>query len=330
MSLRQRIDSRVDRDTSASRLSVAIPFHRLDDYLVRAFESAAKDCTAVDEILMINDSNVNSNEVAAWLSSRVALRSAKVRFIDNQTGGIVEARNLALTHSANEFLSFLDSDDIWLPGRRARHIRILEGNLKASGVSSNVSYICVHGRQIGRSQASHPFLTSTLSPLSRYFPRFRTSSTTIRVSRALSVGGFKEAESDCEDFGLWLRLQVLDEAILTDRMLAAQYTIHPGQISNQIGGLAIREHQLLTLQALRSASFERLLPRIFVSQIIRSIVNRGIVSRMLGYTTEISRLTLRDLLSPVLVLLSIYLHATARMYGQSSCEICELEHAKET
>ncbi len=307
------------------RMSIAIPFHRLDNYLLCALNSAAIDSKAEDEILLINDSTRKSADVAAWLKSHDLKVESALRFIDNHIGGIVAARNLALQHSKNEILSFLDSDDIWLIGRRDHHLSLLNLNPDVSGVSSNVRYVCPHGHVLGESQIFHPALLSMLGPISKFFPRFRTSSTTIRVSHAAEVGGFRVSEANCEDFGLWLRLQVHRGAILADKMVAANYTLHPDQVSHTLAAKALETHKELTLAALNSASSTSRAQWAAIRRITKAIEDGGILSGVLGYS-KLQAFRSMDGFSPRLLLLALYLHRSARAYRRSRCLECEHLH----
>lgn len=306
-----------------SRMSVAIPFHRLDGYLIKAIKSVSGDCQLEDEILLINDSGENSDAVNTWMQSHKIEIPAQVRIIDNKSGGIVSARNIALKYSKNEYLSFLDSDDTWVSGRRDCHLAALKNSPEISGVSSNVRYTCPHGKNLSQSQISHPALEKLLSPIQSFFPRFRTSATTIRVSRAVAVGGFKESESACEDFGMWLRLHRDRGGMLADCSIGAHYTIHADQISNKIAGMALKTHQSLTLHALKESNLKQKRKRVAVRRIIKSIESGGLISLMLGYSQP-RPLRFTDFSSPTLLLLGFYLHLTARSYRRSPCTDCEL------
>lgn len=304
------------------RMSIAIPFHRLDSYLVNAIDSAAIDATAEDEILLINDSTRKSADVAAWLKSHDLKVESSLQFIENHIGGIVAARNLALQHSKNEVLSFLDSDDTWVIGRRDHHLSLLNLNPDVSGVSSNVRYVCSHGHELAESQIYHPVLLSMLGPISRFFPRFRTSSTTIKVSHAAEVGGFKDSEANCEDFGLWLRLQVHRGVILADKMVAANYTLHPDQVSHTLATKALETHKELTVAALKLATSASRAQWAAIRRITDAIDDGGILSWILGYS-KLRPLRFIVSFSPRVLLLALYLHRSARAYRKSRCLECE-------
>jgi hypothetical protein len=319
-----RRDIGVEGPLFPDRLTIAIPFHRVDAFFVSAISSVSVDCKSQDEILLINDSTMTSEDVAAWLKSRDLSIASNVRFIDNRVGGIVAARNIALENSRNEILSFLDSDDTWVAGRRDRHLTLLRTIPRISGVSSNVRYVCPHGRELAQSQIVHPLLLRMLGPISRFFPRIRTSATTIKVSDALRVGGFKSSESDCEDFGLWLRLQARGEPILVDRGVAANYTIHPDQVSHALAAKALQAHKTLTVAALREVQMSDLGQKVKARRILASIESGGILSWVLGY----SRFRLLGDIgsgSPRVLLLALFLHLSARSYGRSTCSECEQE-----
>lgn len=301
-------------------LTLAIPFHRIDSLLERAVESVVDDLTSNDELLLINDSPFSNILAEEFLASALGTLKSAVSIIKNDGKGIVCARNAALSNARFEVLSFLDSDDVWVPGRRERHLEFLRRNPEAPGVCSEILYLCVHGRYLGRSRLSQKLLRKYLNLELKLFPRIRTSSTSIRVESALKAGGFLESESDCEDFGLWLRLQKGGDQLLIDKAIGAKYTIHSGQLSAIIGSTATQRLRALTMSALIEE--EKKSPSRFSRSIIRSIDNGGFVDWALTGANFRSRQLYSDLLHPKLLLITIFLVVTAVVVRRQTCPVC--------
>lgn len=306
-------------------LTVLVPFHRLDDFLALAVKSVLRDLQIRDEVLLINDTGEAPAVVEGWLDKHSIPLAKNLRIVENSVRGIVGARNLGLRLAKSEYISFLDSDDIWLEGRRSRHLSILSSQPDLAGVTSDVNYICRHGSQIGRSDIHHPFLKKLIGPLADFFPRVRTSATTIKASLALEVGGFRESEVACEDFGLWLRLQTHKATITSDPIPGANYRIHQAQITNVIGSKALHEVRRLTSTALTS-ELEATTPRrnaTILTRTAMSIRGGGLLALALGGAISGRRQWLRDLFSAKILLVLCYLHLTARSLNRSNCGECD-------
>lgn len=97
-------------------ISVIIPVYNAEAFLTKAVESALQ-FDEVKEILLIEDASTdNSLEVCKKLSgenSRIHL----FQHFDKGNHGAGESRNLGLEKASEEFITFLDADDYYLPNR---------------------------------------------------------------------------------------------------------------------------------------------------------------------------------------------------------------------
>lgn len=97
------------------RLSVIIPFFNEIELIGRAVESVISQCRAgIDlEIIICNDGLIPNASILSKLPD-----SSCINVVSNKaTKGPGGARNMAITNASGEFIAFLDSDDIWLPGK---------------------------------------------------------------------------------------------------------------------------------------------------------------------------------------------------------------------
>lgn len=304
-------------------LTAVIPFHRLDEYFHIAVKSCIEDLNPNDELLLINDSSFLEPEVLTWLKKATGKElPMNVRILPNREGGIVAARNLSLSAAKSLFVSFLDSDDVWISGRRDRHLNILSENDRSPGVTSNVIYVCRHGSNIGSSR-SFRVIGEHLNEVLRLFPRIRTSATTVRVDFAKKVGAFKKSEYYCEDFGLWIRLQVAYGDFILDEISAAKHRIHVNQISNAIGANATKTVVELTLKQLKSTKVADFLDNKSWITKLNLSTNQGLI--FFGLTGKIGNFwqTALDLCQPKLFVIAAYLLLTGRMWKQQQCKECK-------
>jgi len=89
-------------------ISAVIPTYNRAPILGRAIESVLKQTCPPDEVIVIDDgSKDDSAAVAATFGSRI-------RYIRQENAGASEARNRGVRLAVNEWIAFLDSDDIWV------------------------------------------------------------------------------------------------------------------------------------------------------------------------------------------------------------------------
>jgi glycosyltransferase involved in cell wall biosynthesis len=105
-------------------ISVVIPAYNAAIFIAKAIQSVLDQKMADCEILVVNDgSKDQTEEVLAGFKA-----NAQVRLLhhpDKVNRGVCASRRLAMQEARGEFVAFLDADDVFLPGKLARHIRIL-------------------------------------------------------------------------------------------------------------------------------------------------------------------------------------------------------------
>ncbi len=97
-------------------ITVIIPIYNAAAFLQKSVESCLQ-FDEVKEILLIDDaSKDNSLEIAINL----AKNNGKIKVLqhpDKKNHGVSATRNLGIDHASQDFITFLDADDYWLPNR---------------------------------------------------------------------------------------------------------------------------------------------------------------------------------------------------------------------
>lgn len=103
------------------KVSVIIPFYYGAQWLGDAIESALNQTYKNVEIIVINDcSPENIDDIIQKYDTRVLF----IKHKKNQGSG--PARNTGIEKATGEYISFLDSDDIWLPTKLEKQIQLME------------------------------------------------------------------------------------------------------------------------------------------------------------------------------------------------------------
>ncbi len=117
-------------------LSIIVPTCNRLDTLPRALNSLQFQNMADIEIVIVDDSKESLIEEISLLVSQTVSTSIVVKVIRNEgIHSAARARNLGVSQADGEFITFLDDDDIYLPGRLNNMLNIIKEG-KYSLVSS--------------------------------------------------------------------------------------------------------------------------------------------------------------------------------------------------
>jgi GT2 family glycosyltransferase len=181
--------------------SIIITTHNRPQLLCRAIESASLAGASV-EVIVVDDAS--TDETAAVCRDLPGIKYVRV----DRNQRVAGARNLGLLVSLGEYITFLDDDDLRLPGSLDRQVELLEANPDAG---------LVYGQATLADQSGQP--TSQIYPrecpqgdvfwklLGRNF--IPCGSVVFRRSCVDRVGLLDHSLSGIDDWDLWLRIAEL-------------------------------------------------------------------------------------------------------------------------
>jgi glycosyltransferase involved in cell wall biosynthesis len=262
------------------KISVIIPTHDRPTLLPRAVESARAAGRNV-EIVVVDDGSRDDTR-------RVCARMREVVYVRNErrlrVGG---ARQAGIEASSGEFLSFLDDDDVRLPGSLDVQIRALQANPRAG-----LSYGLVH-----RGSANLSLTGRTLPPhcvsgdvfwelLSGNF--IPSISAVFRRSALTAVGGLRAELAPSDDWDLWVRIAERYAVACVHKPVAIwrESTFTSGQGSSRVLG-GIFESSVKALRGF--ASLRRVREDDQRFRIAKTAHADAMVDRLLRETVEAAR-----------------------------------------
>jgi len=93
------------------KISVIIPVYNVEKYLRRCVDSVLEQTHGNLEVILVNDgSRDGSPKICEEYAKNDA---ARVKYINQENGGVASARNAGLAVAAGDYIAFVDSDD-WL------------------------------------------------------------------------------------------------------------------------------------------------------------------------------------------------------------------------
>ena len=106
---------------SVPEVSVVIPVHNGERFICDAVESALTQSGPRIEVIVVdNNSQDRTREVVAQRYGSAVVLLLELR------AGAAHARNAGCAIAKGRYLAFLDADDLWLPGKLEKQLRMLK------------------------------------------------------------------------------------------------------------------------------------------------------------------------------------------------------------
>ena len=230
---------------SQPRVSIIIPTHNRPHLLPRAVESAQRSGVRV-EVIVVDDESVD--ETAEVCSQLAGIRYIRVE----RRRGVAGARNAGILASQGEYISFLDDDDLRLPGSIDAQLALLEAHPEAG---------LVYGQMLrgDQTRAHDAPAQPARCPQGDVFWKLLEhnfipcGAALFRKSCLLRVGLLEESMAGVDDWDLWLRIAELYEVLALEEpvLLWRQSDAESGQLSSHLPHMLMLSAHLLRTRGLR-------------------------------------------------------------------------------
>lgn len=211
--------------------SVVIPAYNADHFIRDALGSVSTQTITDYEIVVVDDGSQDGTVklVKAWAADHPGI---ELRVLQQEHGGIGEARNAGVREAAGRYVAFLDADDIWMERKLEAVAKCLD-DPRAAELICHDEWLDEHGIKTGR--LTHGPYT-TYRDLLFKGNTVSTSATVVQRSKLLEVGGFSTdlRFNSMEDYDLWLRLARSGCRIQYLHEVLGLYRLHGQGISSKI------------------------------------------------------------------------------------------------
>jgi glycosyltransferase involved in cell wall biosynthesis len=185
------------------KFSIIIPLYNKQNYIVKTLESVLSQSYKDFEVIVVNDGSSDNS-----LQEALSVSDSRIRVINKENGGVSSARNLGIHEAKNEWICFLDADDIMYPN-------CLEEYFCLHTEFPNISVLCA---SVDISIKQYPSLPKRYIVSNYYkaniYSEMRTGMSLlctdcicIHKTCFESVGLFNPRFTHGEDLNLWDRLQ---------------------------------------------------------------------------------------------------------------------------
>ncbi len=210
------------------RVSVIIPTCNRAHFLQEAVESVLNQTFQDFELIVVDDGSTDCTPyvLRKWKD--------RIRWVRQENAGVSRARNVGIRAARSRYLSFLDSDDLWLKKKLEAQVAFLDANPHYPVCYTDEVWIRkgkrVNPKRIHRKYSGWIF--ERCLPLCIISP----SSAMIRREVLNETGGFDEALPVCEDYDLWLRIASRFPIFFLPEKLIIKRGGHADQLSTRSWG----------------------------------------------------------------------------------------------
>ncbi len=197
-----------------SLVSVIIPVFNGERFLADAIRSASGQSYQPIQIIVVDDGSTDG-------TGRIAHTFAdRITYVRQENRGPAAARNAGLRHAQGALIGFLDSDDLWAPGKVALQVDALE-----KSPSFDIA--------LGRLQRLK------LAEGNRFVPHdgpelaLNLGASLIRKQVFDRVGMFNESLRFADDWDWYMRARELGVSILVQDEAVLFYRRHQDNLTNQ-------------------------------------------------------------------------------------------------
>lgn len=206
-----------------SLVSIIVPAYNQARYLGLAVQSVLNQTYPELEVIIVDDGSTDDTAVVAR-----GFSDARVRYVHQANRGLSGARNTGLRQARGEFLTFLDSDDLFLPDKLARLVAEFERYPEAGLAAGQAVPVDQHGQRIGKIFDSRlpedPAQLVLGNPL-------HVGSVMLRRFWQERVGFFDESLRSYEDWDMWLRLARVGCPMTSVAHPVSLYRFHTAQMT---------------------------------------------------------------------------------------------------
>ncbi len=185
--------------------SVLMTVYKKEDPLFfdQAIQSILKQTVVSDDFVLVCD-----GELTNALNNVIKKHIDKLRvFRTKKKVGLCEALNTGLKECRHELVARMDSDDISIPDRCERELKVFEENPDLSVISGTVQEF--FGEPKGDGLLKKRVLPETQKELVAFSRRrnpFNHPAVMFKKSDVIASGGYKDDYFRFEDYDLWIRM----------------------------------------------------------------------------------------------------------------------------
>lgn len=208
-------------------VDVVIPTYNRAHVMKKAIESVLNQSYSNFILHIVDDGS--TDETAVFLQEYST--HPKVKLYHQSNAGVSSARNLAALNSKAEWISFLDSDDEWLPTKLEEQMSFLKHHPTCRFLHSEELWIR-NGVRVNP-KLKHQKNNDNIFVRSLDFCLISPSTVIMRRDLFVEHNGFDNKFVVCEDYDLWLKILANEDVGFISNPLVIKHGGHADQLSTK-------------------------------------------------------------------------------------------------
>jgi glycosyltransferase involved in cell wall biosynthesis len=211
--------------TTTPTVSVIIPTYNRAGMLKEAIDSVLDQDYSDFELIVVDDGSID--ETPQILNCY----GGKIKHICQRNQGVSAARNRGIATASGRYMAFLDSDDLWLPGKLTIQTDFLRSTPEALICQTEEIWIR-NGVRVNPRERHQKYSGMIFE---RSLALCLVSPSAVMVRRGLfdKFGLFDESLPACEDYDMWLRVSCRCPVYLINKPFIIKRGGHADQLSRQ-------------------------------------------------------------------------------------------------
>ncbi|MFE5670498.1 glycosyltransferase [Agromyces sp. NPDC056523] len=214
-----------DGQRRSPSISIVLATNRDSPYLEESLRSVREQTLQDWELLIVDNGIPDVERVARLISGDPRMRMITID--SSATAGV--SRNVGVSETSADLVTFLDDDDIWSPDRLTRHLEAHRDHPTSPASFSGYWHMDADGRRFGEDWRSRYTESSEMLRGTADTPLGPTL--VIRRPDFLAIGGFSSEIPILVDFELALRLALRGELVYIDALLVG-YRRHSNNMTS--------------------------------------------------------------------------------------------------
>jgi len=214
------------------KVSVIIPVYNAEKFISETIESVVAQTYPDWEIIAVDDGS--TDKTPEILKEYAKKLPKKVRVIAQKNSGVSIARNNAIAVAKGEYIAFLDHDDLWMPEKLEKQVKLLDSNKALGLVYSDSHQIDGEGNLKGDTifHSVKPFRGNVFNELLciNFIPCLTAM---VRKEVLDKVGPFNPRYKVAEEYDLFLKIAERWPVDFIEQPLA-KYRFHAGSFSKNV------------------------------------------------------------------------------------------------
>lgn len=210
--------------------SVIIPTYNRYASLKKAIDSVLAQTYTDYQLMVVDDGSTDKT------CSIVDEYAGMLTYIRQDHSGVSAARNRGIMASSSEWVTFLDSDDLWMPDKLAAHHRYIHSHAGSERIHQ-VDEIWIRNGKRVNPRSKHVKRGGWIFTDSLYLCLVSPSAVAVKRELLDDTGLFDENLPACEDYDLWLRIAWKEMIGYIPQYLVTRNGGHGDQLSSRYRGM---------------------------------------------------------------------------------------------